>query len=197
MESLRGGRWGFWQTRAMRRSKSWRRLRFGGGRSRQLTWRASVATSSSRPAGTQGENGRAHTQAQHSGCRTSAVGPRSWGAYWGCWRRLRIGGTSAAVPWVAGSNLLPSSARPSRTPGTPAVCFHCHWALWTHIKAFLLNPSITYTSTHCYKWSHGEAMASPLLKVFISPSGTWTLWSHSPQADGDVFNTESPSEQEI
>lgn len=55
--SLSGGRCGFWQTRDMRRSNSWRRLRLGGGSKRQLTWRASVATSCScnRPAEIRGE----------------------------------------------------------------------------------------------------------------------------------------------
>lgn len=45
MESLSGGSCGLWHTRAMRRSKSCRRLLLGGGSKRQLTCRASVATS--------------------------------------------------------------------------------------------------------------------------------------------------------
>lgn len=45
MKSFSGGSSGFWQTRAMSRSKSWRRLLLGGGSRRQLTCSASVATS--------------------------------------------------------------------------------------------------------------------------------------------------------
>ena len=58
MVSLSGGSCGFWQTRAMSRSKSWRRLRLGGGSKRLLTWRASVAISGScsRPAEIRGED---------------------------------------------------------------------------------------------------------------------------------------------
>lgn len=59
MKSFSGGSRGFWHTRAMRRSKSWRRLLLGGGSRRQLTCRASVATSRScsRPVGGGGQDG--------------------------------------------------------------------------------------------------------------------------------------------
>lgn len=123
MESLSGGRWGFWQTRAIRRSRSWSLRLLGGGSKRQLTCRASAAASCSwsRP-----------TETKRFAMRTSSI-PRestaSRGTHSECWRRPHIDGKSAGVPWVSGSSPPLFWERPAQTLGRPAACSHYHLAL--------------------------------------------------------------------
>lgn len=138
MKSLSGGSCGFWQTRDMRRSKSWRRRRLGGGSKRQLTWRASVATSCScsKPVEIWGDDSipeGTHTISRQNQpqqlfiSRTSInSGFTSSSTHWECWQRLHIDGKSAEVLLVSESNLPLFSERLARNPGTLVACFHCH-----------------------------------------------------------------------
>lgn len=127
IESLSGGSCWFWETRAMRRSKSWSCLRFGGGSNRQLIWSASVATSCSDNRPERQMKSAFRQENIHRHVHLYSFPWHSWrSTHLECWQRLHTDETSVRVVSVSENTLWLFSEHPSQNLGTLAVWCHCH-----------------------------------------------------------------------